>query len=116
MLRSKALLNTVYSRLPTTPTPSASFQPFQIVCVQMLQVCIPPAMVMKCYLILYPVRQHGAIYSESGYALTLTHTHAIVWPYAVNIPSPETFTFELPNTSRYETDPLPLGSLVTASA
>lgn len=62
------------------------------------------------------VRQHGAIYSENGYALTLTHTHAIVWPYAVNIPSPETFTFELPNTSRYETDPLPLGSLVAASA
>jgi nuclear pore complex protein Nup133 len=64
----------------------------------------------------YTVRQHGAIYSDSGYALTLTHTHAMVWPYAVNVPSPETFTFELPNASRHETDPLPLGSLVAASA
>jgi nuclear pore complex protein Nup133 len=65
---------------------------------------------------MYLVRQHGAIYSDSGYALTLTHTHAIVWPYAVNAPSPETFTFELPNASRHESDPLPLGSLVAASA
>jgi nuclear pore complex protein Nup133 len=62
------------------------------------------------------VRQHGAIYSDSGYALTLTHSHAIVWPYAVNVPSPETFTFELPNASKHESDPLPLGSLVAASA
>ena len=40
----------------------------------------------------------------------------MVWPYAVNVPSPETFTFELPNASRHESDPLPLGSLVAASA
>ncbi|KAH8685964.1 Non-repetitive/WGA-negative nucleoporin C-terminal-domain-containing protein [Tricladium varicosporioides] len=61
-------------------------------------------------------RQHGAIYSDSGYALSLTHTHAIVWPYAVNAPSPETFTFAIPQPSKHFTDPLPLGSLVSASA
>ncbi|KAE8445276.1 hypothetical protein EG329_013514 [Mollisiaceae sp. DMI_Dod_QoI] len=61
-------------------------------------------------------RQHGAIYSDSGYALALTHTHAIVWPYAVNIQSPETFTFSLPQPSKHVSDPLPLGSLVSASA
>ncbi|KUJ15657.1 uncharacterized protein LY89DRAFT_618155 [Mollisia scopiformis] len=61
-------------------------------------------------------RQHGAIYSDSGYALTLTHTHAIVWPYAVNLQSPETFTFALPLPSKHSYDPLPLGSLVSASA
>lgn len=61
-------------------------------------------------------RQHGAIYSDSGYALALTHTHAIVWPYAVNIQSPETFQFALPQPSKHGSDPLPLGSLVSASA
>lgn len=61
-------------------------------------------------------RQRGAIYSDSGYALTLTHTHAIVWPYAVNIPSPETFAFELPQHSKHASDPLPIGTLVSASA
>jgi len=60
--------------------------------------------------------QHGAIYSDSGYALTLTHTRAIVWPYSVNIPSPETFSFELPYPSKHTTSPLPLGTLVSASA
>jgi nuclear pore complex protein Nup133 len=61
-------------------------------------------------------RQHGAIYSDSGYALTLTHSHALVWPYAINIQSPETFTFSLPYPSKFTHDPLPLGSLVSASA
>lgn len=61
-------------------------------------------------------RQHGAIYSDSGYALTLTHTHAIVWPYAVNISSPETFAFELPQPSKHTSNPLPIGTLVSASA
>ena len=62
------------------------------------------------------VHQHGAINSENGYALTLTHTHAIVWPYAANIQSPETFTFALPQPSKRASDPLPLGSLVSHSA
>ncbi|KAK6604880.1 hypothetical protein H4I96_05462 [Botrytis cinerea] len=61
-------------------------------------------------------RQHGAIYSDSGYALALTHSHAFVWPYAINIPSPETFTFALPHSNKHITDPLPLGSLVSPSA
>ncbi|KAK3995761.1 Non-repetitive/WGA-negative nucleoporin C-terminal-domain-containing protein [Cladorrhinum sp. PSN332] len=61
-------------------------------------------------------RQQGAIYSSSGYALTLTHTHAFVWPYTATIASPETFTFSLPYPSKNLTDPLPLGSLVPPSA
>lgn len=60
-------------------------------------------------------RQHGAIYSSSGYALSLTHTHAFVWPYTSTTASPETFTFTLPYPSKHASDPLPLGSLVTPS-
>ncbi|RAL64432.1 hypothetical protein DID88_001908 [Monilinia fructigena] len=58
-------------------------------------------------------RQHGAIYSDSGYALALTHSHAFVWPYAINIPSPETFTFALPHITKHGSEPLPLGSAAT---
>jgi nuclear pore complex protein Nup133 len=61
-------------------------------------------------------RLHGAVYSDSGYALSLTHSHAIVWPYTVHVPSPETFTFAIPFPSSHTSDPLPLGSLVSASA
>ncbi|KAK3381272.1 Non-repetitive/WGA-negative nucleoporin C-terminal-domain-containing protein [Podospora didyma] len=61
-------------------------------------------------------RQHGAVYSSSGYALELTHTHAFVWPYTSTTPSPETFTFALPYPSKHASDPLPLGSLVSPSA
>ncbi|KAL1903283.1 hypothetical protein Sste5346_000568 [Sporothrix stenoceras] len=61
-------------------------------------------------------RQHGTIYSSSGYAVSLTHTHAIVWPYTANSPSPETFTFTLPYPSRHVSDPLPLGALVAPAA
>lgn len=48
--------------------------------------------------------------------MSLTHTHAIVWPYTANSPSPETFTFTLPYPSRHVSDPLPLGALVAPSA
>ncbi|KAK0701487.1 Non-repetitive/WGA-negative nucleoporin C-terminal-domain-containing protein [Apiosordaria backusii] len=61
-------------------------------------------------------RQQGAIYSSSGYALSLTHTHAFVWPYASTASSPETFVFTLPYPSKHLSDPLPLGSLVPPSA
>lgn len=61
-------------------------------------------------------KQHGAIFSSSGYALTLTHTHAIVWPYTSTTTSPETFTFALPYPSKHASDPLPLGTLVSPSA
>ncbi|KAK0733265.1 Non-repetitive/WGA-negative nucleoporin C-terminal-domain-containing protein [Lasiosphaeria miniovina] len=61
-------------------------------------------------------RQHGTVYSSSGYALSLTHTHAFVWPYTSIAPSPETFTFTLPYPSKYASDPLPLASLVAPSA
>jgi len=62
------------------------------------------------------VHQHGAVYADSGYALVLTHSQALVWPYAAHMPSPETFSFTLPQTSKHVSDPLPIGSLVSASA
>ncbi|PBP19499.1 hypothetical protein BUE80_DR009740 [Diplocarpon rosae] len=60
--------------------------------------------------------QHGSINPENGYALALTHYHAIVWQYHVNSQSPESFVFTLPHPSKHVTDPLPLGSLVSPSA
>ncbi|KPM46163.1 Nucleoporin [Neonectria ditissima] len=59
--------------------------------------------------------QTADIFSTSGYALTLTATHAIVWPYTSTSQSPETFTFTLPSASK-PTDPLPVGCLVSPSA
>ncbi|EAQ84632.1 hypothetical protein CHGG_08646 [Chaetomium globosum CBS 148.51] len=61
-------------------------------------------------------RQHGAVYSSTGYALSLTHNHVFVWPYTSTTSSPETFTFTIPYPSKHASDPLPLASLVTASA
>lgn len=60
--------------------------------------------------------QQGAIYSDFGYALSLSHTNALVWPYAINTPSPETFTFALPHPSKHASDALPVGSLVSPSS
>ncbi|KAF7547108.1 hypothetical protein G7Z17_g7966 [Cylindrodendrum hubeiense] len=59
--------------------------------------------------------QTADIFSTSGYALTLTAAHAIVWPYTSTSQSPETFTFTLPSASK-PTDPLPVGCLVSPSA
>ncbi|KAI5462506.1 Nup133 N terminal like-domain-containing protein [Mariannaea sp. PMI_226] len=59
--------------------------------------------------------QTADVFSTSGYALTLTATHAIVWPYTSTSQSPETFTFTLPSSSK-PTDPLPVGCLVSPSA
>lgn len=61
-------------------------------------------------------RQHGFVDSSVGFALNLTHTHAVVWPYAAASLSPESFTFTLPYPSKHSTDPLPLGLLVSPSA
>ncbi|OTA88016.1 hypothetical protein M434DRAFT_399224 [Hypoxylon sp. CO27-5] len=61
-------------------------------------------------------RQHGSADSSTGYALSLSHTHAIVWPYATSAQSPESFTFTLPYPSKHSTDPLPLGALVPSPA
>ncbi|KAI2640222.1 Non-repetitive/WGA-negative nucleoporin C-terminal-domain-containing protein [Xylaria nigripes] len=61
-------------------------------------------------------RQHGFVDSSIGSALSLTHTHAIVWPYTAASLSPESFAFTLPYPSKHSTDPLPLGSLVSPSA
>ncbi|KAM0234675.1 hypothetical protein ACHAP5_009984 [Fusarium lateritium] len=52
---------------------------------------------------------------STGYALSLTQTHALVWPYASTSQSPETFSFTLPSTSR-PNDALPVGCLVSPSA
>ncbi|KAI8286481.1 Nucleoporin NUP133 [Colletotrichum sp. SAR11_240] len=60
-------------------------------------------------------QQHGDVFSN-GYALSLTHTHAIVWPYTNPTQSPETFTFTLPYPSKHTSEPLPLGCLVSPSA
>lgn len=57
-------------------------------------------------------RQHGLADSSTGYALSLSHTHAVVWPYATHTQSPESFTFTLPYPSKHSTDRLPLGALV----
>jgi nuclear pore complex protein Nup133 len=59
--------------------------------------------------------QHAEIFSSFGYALTLTSTHAIVWPYTSTAQSPETFPFTLPSSNK-STDPLPVGCLVSPSA
>ncbi|KAI9849283.1 MAG: hypothetical protein M1837_004742 [Sclerophora amabilis] len=58
----------------------------------------------------------GSIYSDTSYGLAFTHSHALVWPYRSTISSPETFSFTLPTPSKNASDPLPLGSLVQASA
>ncbi|GKT90561.1 nuclear pore complex subunit NUP133 [Colletotrichum tofieldiae] len=60
-------------------------------------------------------QQHGDIFSNR-YALSLSHTHAIVWPYTDSSQSPETFTFTLPYPSKHSSEPLPLGCLVSPSA
>ncbi|KAL7623416.1 hypothetical protein AAE478_007098 [Parahypoxylon ruwenzoriense] len=61
-------------------------------------------------------RQHGCTDGFTGYALSLSHTHAIVWPYATSTQTPESFIFTLPHPSKLSTDPLPLGALVPPSA
>ncbi|KAL5584971.1 hypothetical protein FOVSG1_014360 [Fusarium oxysporum f. sp. vasinfectum] len=52
---------------------------------------------------------------STGYALSLTQTHALVWPYTSTSQSPETFSFNLPSTSK-PNDSLPVGCLVSPSA
>lgn len=59
--------------------------------------------------------QSADISSSFGYGLSLTATHAMVWPYNSTSQSPETFVFTLPSASK-PTDPLPVGSLVSPSA
>ncbi|KAI0148744.1 Nup133 N terminal like-domain-containing protein [Xylariaceae sp. FL1272] len=61
-------------------------------------------------------RQHGWLDSATGCALSLTHTHAVVWPYSATATLPESFTFTLPYPAKHSTDPLPLGALVSPSA
>ncbi|KAI9796559.1 MAG: hypothetical protein M1833_006123 [Piccolia ochrophora] len=61
-------------------------------------------------------RLTGLMVPGSPYALALTPGHALVWSYESPVSSPETFTFVLPYPSKNISDPLPLGSIVTASA
>ncbi|KAK8044728.1 hypothetical protein PG993_004752 [Apiospora rasikravindrae] len=61
-------------------------------------------------------RQHGSVDAVTGFALSLTQTHAVVWPYTSLSHTPaDSFVFTLPYPSRYATDPLPIGSLVSSS-
>ncbi|KAI9167655.1 Nucleoporin NUP133 [Paramyrothecium foliicola] len=59
--------------------------------------------------------QYADFFSSSGYALSLSPTHAVVWRYTSTSQSPETFTFTLPPASK-PSDPLPVGCLVSPSA
>ncbi|KAH7026113.1 Nup133 N terminal like-domain-containing protein [Microdochium trichocladiopsis] len=61
-------------------------------------------------------QQHGSLDNSTGYALSVSHTHAIVWLYTAASQTPESFTFTLPQPSRHASDPLPIGSLVSPSA
>ncbi|KAJ1326581.1 Nucleoporin NUP133 [Microdochium nivale] len=61
-------------------------------------------------------RRHGSLDSSSGYALSINHTHALVWPYSAPTQAPESFSFTLPQPSKHTSDPLPIGSLVSPSA
>lgn len=74
-----------------------------------------PASLPKMDLLTQVANQHGGIVSSFGYALALTSTHAVVWPYTSTSPSPETFTFTLPPSSK-SSEPLPVGCLVSPSA
>ncbi|KAJ5653496.1 hypothetical protein N7490_000499 [Penicillium lividum] len=52
------------------------------------------------------------------YALALTHSNAVVWPYSVpnSAPSPsETFTVSIPESCRESSGPVPLGVLISAA-
>ncbi|OAA55478.1 nuclear pore complex subunit Nup133 [Cordyceps fumosorosea ARSEF 2679] len=63
----------------------------------------------------WSLKQHADISSSFGYALTLSQTNALVWPYHSTSQSPETFTFTLPTPGR-PSDPLPVGCFVSPSA
>ncbi|KAK8879102.1 nuclear pore complex [Apiospora arundinis] len=61
-------------------------------------------------------RQHGSVDAATGFALSLTQTHAVVWPYTSLSQTPaDSFVFTLPYPSKHATDPLPIGSLVSSS-
>ncbi|KAL1848972.1 hypothetical protein Plec18170_007631 [Paecilomyces lecythidis] len=56
---------------------------------------------------------------EQGYALVLTHSHAIVWPYALpsSSPSPsDTFTLTIPESCRSPGGAAPCGVLIPNAA
>ena len=56
-----------------------------------------------------------AAFSDTSYALVITPTQALVWPYEASVSSPETFVFELPSNAKAKANVLPLGALVPAS-
>ena len=58
---------------------------------------------------------YRAVFSDTPYALALTSTHALVWPYEAVISSPETFVFTLPSILRAHASRFPLGALVPPS-
>lgn len=64
---------------------------------------------------MFAVKQCADVSSSFGYALTLTPTNALVWPYNSTSQSPETFTFTLPAPAK-SSEPLPVGCFVSPSA
>ncbi|KAI9885276.1 MAG: electron carrier [Watsoniomyces obsoletus] len=58
---------------------------------------------------------YAGVFSDTAYALALTASQAIVWPYLAILSSPETFIFSLPPAPKGNADLLPLGALATPS-
>ena len=98
------------------PIPSISYQLCQIDCAPMLQVGLCEALSIYNNSCSRTGHQYGVVCAENGYALAITRTDAIIWPYAAVVQFPETFTFKLPYPAKHVSDPLPLGSFVSPSA
>ncbi|OOF97701.1 hypothetical protein ASPCADRAFT_204979 [Aspergillus carbonarius ITEM 5010] len=61
----------------------------------------------------------GSFGTSHGYALALTRSHAIIWPYSTAAPSPsptDVFTLAIPESCTESSDAAPLGLLLSAAA
>ncbi|RAL05676.1 putative nuclear pore complex subunit Nup133 [Aspergillus ibericus CBS 121593] len=61
----------------------------------------------------------GSFGTSHGYALALTSSHAIIWPYATTTPSSspsDVFTLAIPESCTDSSDDIPLGLLLSAAA
>ncbi|PYI10400.1 hypothetical protein BO78DRAFT_219793 [Aspergillus sclerotiicarbonarius CBS 121057] len=64
-------------------------------------------------------RFRGSFGTSHGYALALTKSHAIIWPYSTTTPSPspaDVFTLAIPESCTESSDDAPLGLLLSAAA
>ncbi len=62
---------------------------------------------------------HGELSTDTGYAVAMTHSHAMVWHYRQGHPSndsPKPLLINLPHPSSSSRHPLPLGLVVSTSA